>query len=97
MRVIAKRRLREFWERHPAAREPLLAWFREVELEDWDTPAAVKAKYRNASIVGGDRVVFNVKGNAFRLVVRIDYAYRVVYVRFIGTHAEYDAVNVKEV
>lgn len=97
MRVIAKRRLREFWERHPAAREPLLAWFREVEREDWDTPAAVKAKYRNASIVGGDRVVFNVKGNAFRLVVRIDYAYRVVYVRFIGTHAEYDAVNVKEV
>ena len=97
MRVIAKRPLREFWKRHPAAREPLLAWFREVEQEDWDTPAAVKAKYRNASIVGGDRVVFNVKGNAFRLVVRIDYAYRVVYVRFIGTHAEYDAVNVKEV
>ena len=97
MRVIAKRRLREFWERHPAARGPLLAWFREVEREDWDTPAAVKAKYGSASIVGGDRVVFNVKGNAFRLVVRINYAYRVVYVRFIGTHAEYGAVNVKEV
>ena len=97
MRVIAKRPLREFWERHPTARGPLRAWFREVEREDWDTPVAVKAKYRNASIVGGDRVVFNVKGNAFRLVVRIDYAHRVVYVRFIGTHAEYDAVNVKEV
>ena len=97
MRVIAKRPLREFWERHPAAKEPLLAWFREVEREDWDTPAAVKAKYRNASIVGGDRVVFNVKGNAFRLVVRINYSCRVVYVRFIGTHAEYDAVSVKEV
>ena len=97
MRVIAKRRLREFWERRPAARGPLLAWFREVEREDWDTPVAVKAKYRNASIVGGDRVVFNVKGNAFRLVVKINYAYRIVYVRFIGTHAEYDAVNVEEV
>ena len=97
MRVIAKRRLREFWERHPAAKDPLLAWLREVEREDWDTPAAVKAKYRSASIVGGDRVVFNVKGNAFRLVVRINYACRVVYVRFIGTHAEYDAVNVEEV
>ena len=97
MRVIAKRPLRKFWERHPAAEGPLLAWFREVEREDWDTPAAVKAKYRSASIVGGDRVVFNVKGNAFRLVVRINYARRVVYVRFIGTHAEYDAVNVKEV
>ena len=97
MRVIAKKPLREFWERHPAAKDPLRAWFREVEREDWDTPVAVKAKYRNASIVGRNRVVFNVKGNAFRLVVRIDYANRVVYVRFIGTHAEYDAVNVKEV
>ena len=57
----------------------------------------MKAKYRSASIVGDNRVVFNVKGNAFRLVVRINYAYRVVCVRFIGTHAEYDAVNVEEV
>lgn len=97
MRVIAKKRLREFWERHPAAREPLLAWFREVKREDWDTPAAVKAKYRNASILGGNRVVFNVKGNTYRLVVKIKYAYRVVYVRFVGTHAEYDAVDAKEV
>ena len=97
MRVIAKKRLREFWERHPAAREPLLAWFREVEQEDWGTPAAVKAKYRNASILGGDRVVFNVKGNAYRLVVRIKYAYRIVYIRFVGTHAEYDSVDAREV
>ncbi len=97
MRVIAKKRLREFWERHPAAREPLLAWFREVKGEDWDTPAAVKAKYRQAGIVGGSRVVFNVKGNDYRLVVKIHYAHRVVYVRFVGTHAEYDAVNIEEV
>ena len=97
VRVIAKRRLREFWERHPNAKQPLLAWFREVEREEWDTPAAVKAKYRNASIVGRDRVVFNVKGNDYRLVAKINYAYRVVHVRFIGTHAEYDAVNVEEV
>ena len=62
-----------------------------------DTPSAVKAKYRNASILGGNRVVFNVKGNTYRLVVKIKYAYRVVYVRFVGTHAEYDAVNAKEV
>jgi len=97
VRVIAKKRLREFWKQHPAAREPLLAWFREVEREDWDTPTAVKAKYRNASILGGDRVVFNVKGNTYRLVVKIKYAYRIVYVRFVGTHAEYDAVDAKEV
>ena len=97
MRVIAKRRLREFWERHPAARQPLLAWFQEVEREDWNTPAAVKAKYRSASILGGDRVVFNIKGNSYRLVVRIKYTYRVVYVRFVGTHAEYDAIDAREV
>ena len=97
MRIIAKRALREFWERHPDAREPLLAWYREVEQEDWDTPAKVKAKYRRASIVGGSRVVFNIKGNDYRLVVRVLYAYRVVYVRFVGTHAEYDAIDVEEV
>ena len=96
MRVIAKRPLRVFRERHPAAREPLRAWFREVERADWDTPAAVKARYPAASI-GGDRVVFSVKGNAYRLVVRIRYEHRIVYVRFVGTHAEYDAVDVEEV
>ena len=97
MRIIAKKPLRTFWEDHPDAEEPLLAWYREVEKEDWDTPAKVKAKYGTASIVGGKRVVFNIKGNDYRLVVEINYAYRVVYIRFVGTHKEYDAINVEEV
>ena len=97
MRIIAKKRLREFWERHPATKGPLLAWYREVEHEDWATPAEVKAKYGSASIVDSERVVFNIKGNDYRLVVRINYAYRIVYVRFVGTHADYDSVDVKEV
>jgi mRNA interferase HigB len=97
MRIIAKKALREFWLRHPNAEEPLLAWYREVEHEDWDTPAKVKAKYRSASIVGDNRVVFNIKGNDYRLVARINYAYRVVYIRFVGTHAEYDRIDVEEV
>jgi len=97
MRIIAKKALREFWLRHPNAEESLLAWYREVEQEDWDTPAKVQAKYRSASIVGGNRVVFNIKGNDYRLVVRINYAYRVVYIRFVGTHAEYDRIDVEEV
>jgi mRNA interferase HigB len=97
MRIIAKKALREFWLRHPNAEEPLLAWYREVEQEDWDTPAKVKAKYRSASIAGDSRVVFNIKGNDYRLVVRINYAYRVVYIRFVGTHAEYDRIDVTEV
>ena len=97
MRVIAKRTLRLFWERHLDAEEPLLAWYREVELEDWNTPAKVKAKYGNASIVGGNRVVFNIKGNDYRLVVKINYPYRVVYVRFVGTHTEYNSIDAEQV
>jgi mRNA interferase HigB len=97
MRIIAKKTLREFWERHRNAEEPLLAWYREALKEDWDTPARVKAKYRNASIVGDNRVVFNIKGNHYRLVVKINYPARIVYVRFVGTHVEYDAIDVEEV
>lgn len=97
MRVISKSRLRAFWERYADAKEPLLAWYREVEREAWDTPAKVKQRYPKASILGDNRVVFNIKGNAYRLVVKINYPGRIVYVRFIGTHAEYDRVNVREV
>jgi mRNA interferase HigB len=97
MRIIAKKSLREFWERHPDAEEPLLAWFREVEQEDWDTPAKVKEKYRSASIVGKNRVVFNIKGNSYRLVVKINYAARIVFIRFVGTHADYDRIDVGEI
>ena len=97
MRVIAKKKLRDFWEQHPDAEEPLLSWYREVEREDWDTPAKVKQRYPSASIVGDNRVVFNIKGNAYRLIVKINYPYRVVYIRFVGTHADYDRINVEEV
>lgn len=97
MRVISKKPLRGFWEKHADAQQPLLAWYREAEDADWDSPATVKAKYANASILGGNRVVFNIKGNSYRLVVRINYPYRVVFVRFVGTHAEYDAINAEEV
>jgi mRNA interferase HigB len=97
MRVIAKSTLRAFWQRHPDAEEPLLAWYREAENADWDSPAQVKARYRSASFVRGNRVVFNIKGNDYRLVVRINYPYRIVYIRFVGTHAEYDKINVGEV
>jgi len=74
-----------------------LAWYREVQQADWDPPARVKEKYRNASIVGRNRVVFNIKGNDYRVVVHVNYPYRVVYIRFVGTHAEYDRIDVKEV
>ena len=97
MRIIAKGTLRDFWELFPDAEESLLAWYREAEKADWEPPARVKAQYRNASIVGGNRVVFNIKGNDYRLLVKINYRYRVVYVRFVGSHAEYNKINVEEV
>lgn len=97
MRIIAKKTLREFWQRHPNAEEPLLAWYREMEKADWDTPATLKEMYGNASIVGVNRVICNIKANSYRLVVKINYRYRVVYIRFVGTHAEYDTVDVEKV
>lgn len=97
MRIIAKRTLRDFWERYPTAKGPLEAWHQEVAHADWASPSAVKAHFRSASILMGHRVIFNVSGNQYRLVVKINYPYGVVYVRFIGTHAEYDAVDVTSI
>ena len=73
------------------------AWFREVEREDWDTPAKVRQTYPRASILTGNRVVFNIKGNDFRLVAYINYPYRTVYIRFVGTHTEYDRIDAERV
>jgi mRNA interferase HigB len=97
VRILAKSTLRAFWASYPDAEEPLLAWYREVEKADWSEPSQVKEQYRSASFPKGNRVVFNIKGNDYRLVVRINYPYRVVYVRFVGTHAQYSLIDVKEV
>jgi len=96
MRVIARKTLREFWARHAEAERPLHAWFREAEGAEWQGPADVKARYSSASFLGGNRVVFNIKGNRYRLVVRIDYAFHLVFIRFIGTHADYDRIEAGE-
>ena len=79
------------------AKDPLLAWYREVVKADWDTPAKIHDRYPNASILGDSRVVFNIKGNAYRVVVKINYPGRIVYLRYVGTHADYDRVNAREV
>ena len=97
MRIFTYKRLREFWESHPDAKQPLLAWYKDAENADWDTPAAVKSRYPSASVIRNNRVVFNIKGNDYRLVVQINYPYRLVYVRFLDTHAEYDRVDAEEV
>ena len=100
MRVIALRTIRAFFESRPDradSREPALAWYRQVLRADWASPADVKRQFRSASILKDGRVVFNIAGNKYRIVVWINYPYRVVYVRFIGTHAEYDRIDAQTV
>ena len=97
MRVIAIGTLREFWKKHPQAETPLRAWFADASRADWKNPAAIKAAHRNASFVGSNRVVFNIKGNDFRLVVAVHYNRRMMYIRFVGTHAEYNAINAERI
>jgi mRNA interferase HigB len=100
MRVIALSSLKVFWEnnqKHQDAREPCLAWYRHALATDWASPAAVKADFGNASILKDGRVVFNIAGNKYRLVVWVNYAYRVVYIRFIGTHRQYDEIDAQTI
>ena len=96
MRVIAKKTLVKFWEDNPQysdAREPLEAWYREVKQEHWTSPADIKAKYGSASILQSGRVIFNIAGNKYRLVVKINYPAEIIYIRFIGTHKQYDNID----
>ena len=93
MHVIALKTLRQFWERHPDTRPSLREWHEQAENANWESPLQVKADYPTASIIGNNRVVFNIKGNNYRLVVHISYQSRQVYIRFVGTHAEYDRIN----
>jgi len=93
VRIIAVSSLREFWQRHPTSESSLRAWVRETIRADWTQPADVKKTFRTASIVGNQRLVFKIKGNSFRLVVGIAYRSQIVFVKFIGTHAEYDTVD----
>lgn len=95
--MIARSTLSDFWKRHPDSRGPLIAWYRQAEKADWDTPSKVRATHGNASFVGADRVVFRIKGTKYRLVVRLEYQQGLVYVRFVGTHAQYDRINAKEI
>ena len=97
MRVISRRPLNDLAQRCPEAKAELAAWFHEAEAAQWFNPAQIKPQHGNASILKGSRVVFNICGNKYRLVVKINYSYAIVYVRFAGTHREYDQVNAEEI
>ena len=94
MRIIALSALRTFWNRHPDAEMPLRAWYALASRANWKTPADIKEAYRNASFTANNRVVFNVKGNDYRLVVSVHYDRGLMYVRFVGTHRQYDKIDV---
>ncbi len=96
MRVITRRRLREFWASHPDAEQPLRAWYSEANRASWKTTADIKARYASVSFVG-TRVVFNIGGNKYRLVTLVRYATGKVFIRFVGTHAEYDKLDVASI
>jgi mRNA interferase HigB len=93
MRIIALSRLREFWEEHSQAEIPLRAWYAEASRANWKSPTDIKAAYRHASFLANNRVVFNIKGNDYRLVTAVHYNRGILFIRFIGTHAEYDRID----
>ena len=100
MRIIAKRTLRAFWEsnsKYEDAKGPLEAWHDEVKRVNWCNPQDVKAQFGTASILKDSRVIFNIHGNKYRLVVKINYAYRIVYIRFVGSHKQYDVIDVENI
>ena len=90
MRVISRKALREFWEKHPDARQSLQAWYADVKHANWKSPSDIKQVYRTASFLANNRVVFNIKGNRYRVVVAVQYKFGIVYIRFVGTHQDYD-------
>jgi mRNA interferase HigB len=102
MLILSRKTLRAYWEAFKGANQPALeqalkAWYREVKKAQWSNANEVKQKYRNASILKSGRVVFNICGNKFRLIVGVNYSVKVVYIKWVGTHAEYDDIDAEEV
>ena len=97
MRIISKQTLVQYWGKKPVTKLELEAWHAEAKGADWALPTDVKNKYGNASILKDGRVVFNICGNKYRLVVWINYEFRTIYIRFIGTHKEYDRIDAESV
>ncbi len=97
MRIISKKTLREFWEKHKDSEQQLKSWFQETNSVEWKNPKQIKKEYPSASFLANNRIVFNIKGNKYRLIVKINYDHNILWVRFIGTHAEYDKINATKI
>jgi mRNA interferase HigB len=97
LRVVAKKVLREFWTNHKDSEQQLKSWFREAEKAEGQNLNQIKVEYPSASIKNENRVVFTIKGNNYRLIVKLNYEYQMVWIRFIGTHSEYDKINLNTI
>ena len=97
MRVLSRKILREFWEKHPDVRQALQAWYTDVKHANWERPSDIKSIYQTASFISSNRVVFNIKGNKYRVIMVIEYHFGAVYIRFVGTHQEYDRINAETI
>lgn len=97
MRIIAKRTLRDFWTKHADSEQQVKAWYRETEKTQWKNINDLRNDYPSASILQDNRIVFNIKGNNYRLIVKFNFEYQVCYIRFIGTHAEYDKIDANNI
>ena len=93
MRIIAVRTLKLFWKKYPDAEQALKSWFEIVKGSSWNMPNDVKEVFRSADILPNNRIVFNIKGNNYRLVVKVHYDFQIVFIRFIGKHSDYDKIN----
>ena len=97
MRVIAIKTLKEYWEEFPQSKQALLSWYEEAEAAQWNHPNELKEQYRNASILTDKRVIFNIHGNSYRLIVDIEYRLKIVFIVWFGTHKQYDKIDAKKV
>ena len=97
MRIVAKKILREFWELYPDCEQQLKTWYEDTEKARWDNPNQIKEDYPSASILKDNRIVFNIKGNYYRLIVKIRFDHETIYIRFIGTHKEYDKIDAQNI
>jgi len=97
MHVISRKKLSQFWEKHKDAEDALKEWFKEAEHAEWKTTSDIKAFYNSADFIKGNRVVFNIKGNHYRLVVKVEYQAQIVLIRFVGTHSEYSKIDVETI
>ena len=93
LRIIAKKTLRDFWQKHPDSEKQLKSWFRETEKSNFNSIQELKRDYPSASVLKNHRIVFNIKGNLYRLIVKFNFDYQICWIRFIGTHADYDKIN----